>query len=272
MRKQEYPPQEPLAEAGEAYSAECFRRSEGILWEEHFYGPDPYQGLLVFRPTAPNGRVLIFWHGGGWRSGYKEWMGFMAPAFTDAGVIFVSPSYRLAPKHKFPVGIEDCADAVAWVAKHLSAPNRELLRIFLGGHSAGGHCAALLAVTRHWQQPRTLPSAVVKGFLPISGVYEFGENSGLLTRPVFLDHPSDERNASPLAQIVSPLPNFLIAYGTDDYPHFIIQAQRFGAALRAAGGIAHEVAMEARNHYAASYAGGEVDGPWVKRALAFMDD
>ena len=48
--------------------------------------------------------MLLFWHGGGWTSGYKEWMGFMAPALNAAGVTFVSAGYRLAPEHVFPAG------------------------------------------------------------------------------------------------------------------------------------------------------------------------
>src|SRR5256885_1044061 len=119
MRLEEYPPQEPLSEAGQLYSSECFKRSEGIAFEEHAYGADPYQRLLVFAPPKPDGRVLIFWHGGGWTSGYKEWMGFVAPALTDAGVILVSAGYRLAPQHVFPTGLDDCAAAVRWIYERI---------------------------------------------------------------------------------------------------------------------------------------------------------
>src|SRR5690606_29531356 len=93
MRREDYPLQEPLSEIGERYSVECWKRSSGIAGEEHGYGPDPYQRLLVFPADRPDGRVLVFWHGGGWTSGYKEWLGFMAPAFTSQGVTFVSPGY-----------------------------------------------------------------------------------------------------------------------------------------------------------------------------------
>ena len=109
MKLDDYPPQEPLSEAGQAYGAECWRRRRGHRRAEEFaFGADPYQRLLVFEAAQPDGRVLLFWHGGGWTSGYKEWMAFMAPPFNAAGVTFVSAGYRLAPQHVFPAALDDC--------------------------------------------------------------------------------------------------------------------------------------------------------------------
>ena len=257
MKLADYPPQEPLSEAGTIYSAEGWKRSEGVSGEEFAYGADPYQRLLVFKPARPDGRVLLFWHGGGWTSGYKEWMGFMAPGFTEAGVTFVSAGYRLAPQHVFPVGLDDCAGALAWVKKEIPGS------LFIGGHSAGGHYAAILAAQ---QGGRT-----VSGCLPISGVYEFGEGSGLTMRPRFLGTDlANDRRASPRYLLAAPLPPFLLAFGTNDFSHLIPQAKRFALAVRDAGGEAEELEMPGRTHFAASYAGGEPDGPWVPKALEFM--
>jgi arylformamidase len=255
MKLEEYPPQEPLSEAGRAYGAECWRRSAGIAFREEAYGPDPYQRLAVYEPNQPNGRVLLFWHGGGWTSGYKEWMGFMAAPLNAAGVTFVSAGYRLAPQHMFPAGLDDCRSALSWVRENVGGP------LFIGGHSAGGHYAALIAAGKEHR---------VRGCLPISGVYEFGEGSGLSARPRFLGtDPENDHRASPRSQIASPAP-FLVAYGTKDFPHLVAQAQRFVPALKNAGGVAQELPMPERTHFTASYAGGEADGPWVPAALEFM--
>ncbi len=257
MKLEDYPPQEPLSEAGQGYSTECWRRSAGIAFREETFGPDPYQRLALFEPAKPDGRVLLFWHGGGWTSGYKEWMGFMAPALNAAGVTFISAGYRLAPQHAFPVGLEDCAAALAWVQERVGGS------VFIGGHSAGGHYAALIAARKGANR--------VKGCLPISGVYEFGEGSGLSARPRFLGtDPQNDRRASPRYNLEPPLPPFLVAYGTKDFAHLIAQAQRFVPAVKVAGGIAEELAMPERTHVTASYAGGETTGPWVPAALGFM--
>lgn len=257
MKLADYPPQEPLSEVGAKYGAECWARSEGIAGEEHAFGADPYQRLLVFRPVRPGGRVLLFWHGGGWTSGYKEWMGFMAPAFNAAGVTFVTAGYRLVPQHVFPAALEDCTAALAWVKKKVPGDT------FIGGHSAGGHYAALIAAHTGGR--------AVRGCLPLSGVFEFGEGSGLNMRPRFLgSDPANDRRASPRWQIAPPIAPFLLAFGTNDFPHLIPQAKRFAAAVREAGGEANELELPGRTHFTASFAGGEAQGPWVPRALAFM--
>jgi arylformamidase len=257
MKLADYPPQEPLSEAGAAYGAECWKRSTGLAYEEIPYGADLYQRLAIFQPARPDGRVFLFWHGGGWTSGYKEWMGFMASGFIASGVTFISAGYRLAPQHIFPAGLEDCRNALTWVKKEISDT------IFIGGHSAGGHYAALIAANQGGN--------LVRGCLPISGVYEFGESSGLSARPRFLGQdPAVDRLASPYFQLRPRLAPFLLAFGGKDFPHLIRQAKRFAAAVRNAGGCAVELELAERTHFTASYAGGEPNGPWVPAALEFM--
>lgn len=257
MKLADYPPQEPLSEAGAAYGAECWKRSEGIAYQEAAYGADPYQRLAIFRPSRPDGRAFLFWHGGGWTSGYKEWMGFMAPSFAASGITFVSAGYRLAPQHTFPAGLQDCQHALDWVLKEISSA------VFIGGHSAGGHYAALIAAGQG--------ANLVRGCLPISGVYEFGEGSELTARPRFLgDDASADRRASPRFQLQQPLPPFLLSFGSKDFPHLVRQAKRFAEAICSAGGSVEELELAERTHFTASYAGGEPDGPWVPVALNFM--
>jgi acetyl esterase/lipase len=271
MRREDYPPQEPLSEAGEAYGAECWRRSEPVAFDEYAFGPDPYQRLLVAKAGHPDGRVLLFWHGGGWTSGYKEWMAFMAPAFTANGVTFVSAGYRLAPQHVFPTAAEDCVRAVEWVTRNIAAHGGDPQALFIGGHSAGGHYAALLAVDERWLKRHGPPRETVRGCLPISAVFEFGPGSGLSMRPRFLGaDPGNDALASPLLHLREAPPPFLVAYGTRDFPHLVTQGARFATALRESGADVEELPLPERTHFTASYAGGEADGPWVPRALAFM--
>jgi acetyl esterase/lipase len=274
MRRADYPPQEPLSEAGEAYAAECLRRGAGLDYDETAYGTDPYQRVSVFRAARPDGRVLLFWHGGGWTSGCKEWMHFNAPPFIAAGVTFVCAGYRLAPAHVFPVAYEDCMRAVAWVRNHAADYGGDPARLFVGGHSAGAHYAALLAVRRDWQARVDLPVDVIRGAMPVSGTYWFGEGSGLSIRPRFLgpERPdnTNENDASPLRNLQPPLPPFLVFHGSEDFPHLSRQAEVFAAAARAAGGEVERVVLPGRNHFSAHYACGESDGPMVPVALDFM--
>ena len=271
MKLEDYPAQEPLSAAGQAYGAECWRRSSPVAVDELAFGADPYQRLLVARAAHPDGRVLLFWHGGGWTAGYKEWMAFMAPAFNAARVTFVSAGYRLAPQHVFPAGVEDCVRAVDWVVRNCAAYGGDPHALFIGGHSAGGHYAALLAVDDAWLKSIGAPRDVIRGCLTISAVFEFGAGSGLSMRPRFLGtDPENDVRASPRLLLRVVPPPFLVAYGTRDFPHLITQGARFAAALRDIGASVEELPLAERTHFTASYAGGEANGPWVPRALAFM--
>ena len=273
MRIEDYPPQEPFSDFARPYAAEVMRRGGDIVPSAEIrYGDNPYQSIAIHAAPEPTGDVFAFVHGGGWTSGYKEHMNFMAPGFTAAGVTFCSIGYRLAPQHMFPTGLEDVADAIAWIYGNIAQHGGNPERLFIGGHSAGGHYAPLLALTSDWLASRGLPGDAVKGCLPISGVYQFGEGSGLTMRPRFLG-PEDadiDRLASPMNHVSANAPPFLIAYGTEDFPHLREQGERMVEALSAAGGATEKVVLEGRDHFGASLAGGEPDGPWVPRAIDWM--
>jgi arylformamidase len=271
MKLEEYPPQEPPSDNGRVYGDKVMQLGAGLEGIERRYGEDAYQSLAVFRAPEGNGTLLAFMHGGGWTNGYKEWMAFMAPTLTAAGVTFATIGYRLAPTHFFPAGIDDTIAALTWLHDNAVAFDCDPTRIFLGGHSAGGHYAALIAVRRDWQAHAGLPRDVIRGCLPISGVYDFGAQSGLSTRPRFLGAAGNEKLASPIDRIEEKPPPFLIAHGDEDFPHLMKQAERMEAALRAAGGDVERVVLKGRNHFTASYAGGEPAGPWVPRALNWME-
>jgi arylformamidase len=272
MSPEDYPEQEPFTAIGEKYHAEVMRRGAGVRGIEVSYGANPYQALSVIPAERPSGDVLIVFHGGGWTNGYKEWMQFMAPALVMRGVTFVSAGYRLAPQHLFPSGYHDALDAVVKTHRMVSQWGGDPSRIFLGGHSAGGHLAALAALRWDWQIERGLPVSVVRGALPISGTYLFGPRSGLSMRPRFLG-PVDggaDAAASPMTYVATGAPPFLISYGENDFPHLRRQAQDFENALRTADADVSSMMLAGCDHLGASYASGEADGAWVKAAVGWM--
>src|SRR5207302_2808271 len=136
----DHPSQEPFSPAAEAYHRRVMQLGATVSGgEELAYGDDPYQRIVIYPARSPTTTVLAFIHGGGWTNGYKEWMAFMAPAVNACGVTFVSIGYRLAPAHCFPTGLNDCAAGLVLARQHTGATS-----LFVGGHSAGGHYAALL--------------------------------------------------------------------------------------------------------------------------------
>lgn len=274
MRPEDYPAQEPFTEIGARYHDEVMRRGAGIDGVEVALGGSPYRSLAVYPAEHPSGDVLCVIHGGGWTNGYKEWMAFMAPAANARGVTLVSFGYRLAPAHVFPACANDCAAAVAWVHGHIAEHGGDPDRLFLGGHSAGGHLSALLALTADWRREHGLPADVVKGALPISGTYLFGPDSGLSMRPRFLGDPSlrNEDAASPMPHVHRGAPPFLIATGETDFSHLIKQAAAFADALAASDVGVTRLTLAGCDHLGASYAAGTADGEWIRAAVSFMSE
>jgi acetyl esterase/lipase len=273
VNREDYPPQEPLSEMSLGYQATAMRLSEGIESEEHAYAHDHVcQGTMVFRAKKPNGVTLMYMHGGGWTNGYKELLGFMAPPLNDAGFNFVSVGYRLAPQFTFPVGWLDAAKATRWVYDNCRSFGGDPTRIFVGGHSAGAHYAALLAVRRDWQSKLELPTNVVRGCLPISGIYDFTEGSGLSMRPRFLGsvEQKNEFTASPLLYLETKPPPMMLSHGSNDFPHLIKQAKEMEKRLKAIGACVERIELPGKDHLSASHCAAESDGPWVPHAVRFM--
>jgi arylformamidase len=275
MRIEDYPSQEPLSDVGTAYRDECLRLSRGIQGAENSYAQDhPCQGALLFMPREPNGSLLVWMHGGGWTNGYKEMMAFMAPPLNNAGITLVSIGYRLAPEFTFPVGWLDAARAVGWVYSNIEKWGGDRQRIFVGGHSAGGHYATLLTVRRDWLAQLGLPhDLMIRGCLPISGTYYFTEGCGLAMRPRFLG-PVESRNeidASPLHHLGnSPISPILMAHGSEDFPHLMRQAMKMESAVTEVGGRIGRIVLPECNHFGAAYSAAYPDGPWVQKAISFM--
>ncbi|NEP45803.1 MAG: alpha/beta hydrolase [Okeania sp. SIO2H7] len=108
-------------------------------------------GELPVRIYTPWGEgpfpVLVYFHGGGYAIGNLEMTDSICRTLTNgAECVVVSVEYRLAPEHKFPAAIEDGYSATLWVAENATAINGDASRIAVGGESAGGNLAAVVAL------------------------------------------------------------------------------------------------------------------------------
>ena len=128
-------------------------------------GVDPkLTSLDVYAPKeGKDCPVMVFIHGGAWQGGDKAFAGAMPRYFTRGGYVFVSVNYRVAPAAKHPAQIEDVAKAISWVHAHAAEFGGDAKKLFVMGHSAGAHLAALVATDARRLKAEGLDLSAIKG-------------------------------------------------------------------------------------------------------------
>ena len=136
------------------------------------YGEAASQRLDVFPAPRPGAPVLVFLHGGYWRSLDKADHSFIAPPFVRKGACVVVPNYALCPAVTIPDIVLQMVQALAWVYRHIAVHGGDPQRITVVGHSAGGHLATMLLDCLWPQVGADLPPDLVKDAMSISGLYD----------------------------------------------------------------------------------------------------
>lgn len=193
--------------------------------------------------------VLIQIHGGGWTIGNKEQQGILLMnRMAQQGWVCVSVNYRLAPKHRFPTQIVDVKRAIAWVHQNIKEYGGDSSYVVITGGSAGGHLAALAALTpglAAFQPGFEESDTSVAACVPFYGVYDLGgiteSRAAIDMRDRFLGprvfgkdprtHLDDFVQASPLAHVTEHTPDFFVIHGRNDTVVSVNQARAFVAAL-----------------------------------------
>jgi len=139
------------------------------------YGPAETEKLDLFRAQGTSRGLLMYVHGGYWRSLDKKRFSFIAPALVRAGITVAIPNYALCPTVRVEDIVMQMVQACAWLYRNganFGAPAR---RLFVCGHSAGGHLAAMMLCCQWPRYAPDLPKEVVSAALSISGLYDLTE-------------------------------------------------------------------------------------------------
>lgn len=239
---------------GEAQEIERFR-SPDIA-----YGDYEAQKLDLYLPASPEkAPVMVYVHGGGWSKGDKKAVAAKPAFFRELGWIFASVNYRLLPEGRHPENANDVAAAIAWVHENIAPLGGDPDRIFVMGHSAGAHLAALVATDERPLQRAGKSLAILKGVIALdTNAYDMPgllrETSGALYSYVFGSDPETLKDASPLHHVKAgkSIPPFLICYsrGIGSRPQAMrpVAAAAFRDALADVGVAAHVVDASDRNH------------------------
>jgi len=119
--------------------------------------------LLV--PAKPGFATIVWFHGGGLTGGNKQ----IPKQLVGKGYGVAAPNYRLYPKIKAPVYVEDAAAAVAWVVKNIETYGGDSNKVFVSGHSAGGYLTSMVGLDKSYLKKHGVDANQLAGLMPFSG-------------------------------------------------------------------------------------------------------
>ena len=210
---------------------------------DHSHRLDLYRRVGIEGPVAAP--VLLYFHGGAWVMGDKREQGIpVLEHLAEQGFVCVTANYALSPKAKWPRHVLDCKLALAWAKRHVAEYGGDPNLVFVSGGSAGGHLAALVALTANdpvWQPGFEDEDTTVAGCIPLYGVYDFvdPEKIGNPNLTPILEHRVFEQGAaeafaaaSPISRVTESAPRFMVVHGRNDVLVPVQSARAFVATLR----------------------------------------
>jgi len=214
------------------------------------FGPTVDETIDVFPAKKPRAPLLVFIHGGYWfRFGSKDFS-LVARGLVSRDVTVVVTNYSLCPGVTINEITRQNRAVIAWLHREGPNFNADISRIFVAGHSAGGQQVGMLCET-DWQSEYGLPADIIKGGIPISGVfdlhplrYSYLQPKLLLTHEIIL-------RQSPYLNIPRSGPPLLITFGEDETKEFHRQSTDFLQAWRANGLQGELLVQEGKHHFSA---------------------
>jgi arylformamidase len=235
------------------------------------YGPSEIEKLDIYRTSRPGAPVFVFIHGGAWLRGLAKNYGFPAELFVNAGAHYVVLDFvAIEPAGgDLRVMADQVRRGIAWVYKNAASFGGDPDRLYIGGHSSGGHLCGVALVT-DWQKEYGLPPDFVKGALCMSGMYDM-KPVRLSKRSSYIkfDGAMEEAmsTARHLSRLTAPV---IVTYGTNETPEFQRQSRDFAAAVKAMGKPAALIEASSYNHFEMLESLGNPYGPNGRAALALM--
>jgi arylformamidase len=234
------------------------------------YGPTEIEKLEIYRTKAANAPVFVMIHGGSWQAGAAKDYGFPAEVFVNAGAHFVALDFIDIKTAGGDLGVmaDQVRRGIAWVCKNTASFGGDPARVYIGGHSSGGHLCGVALIT-DWPE-FGLPETAVKGGLCMSGMYEMDPVRISWRREFvhFTDRMADAMSAQRhIDKLRAPI---TVTYGTFETPDFQRQSLDFAAAVKAAGKPVELLEVPNYAHLEMAESLGNPYGPNGRAALALM--
>lgn len=165
--------------------------------------------LDLYLPDRDRFPVVVLAHGGAWMSGDKALFGHVGIFLAKNGIGAALVNYRLAPRVRHPVPAQDLARAFAWIEAHVASHGGDPKRLYLCGHSAGAHLAALLGTDESFLATFGLGFETCRGVIAVSGIYKIHWNV-TLARVGCVFRNVNKADASPFWHVKPGIPPFLV--------------------------------------------------------------
>ena len=214
------------------------------------YAPNLPQITKRYATKRPNAPINVFIHGGAWRVGLAKDYAFPAELFVYAGAHLVVPDFvwvQDADGSLMPMA-DQVRRAVAWVHRNAQTFGGDPNRIYVSGHSSGGHLAGVV-LTTDWRKEFNLPADTVKGGLCCSGLFDL-KAVRLSARSAYVKFTDEIEQALSSQRHLNNLNTpVIVAYGTLETPEFQRQSRDFAAAVKATGKPVDLLVGEGYNHF-----------------------
>ena len=212
------------------------------------YGSSAEETLDIYSAESPVSPIHIFFHGGYWHSLSSRDFAFVAEGLVRNGITAVLINYALCPEVTIAEIVRQARAAVAWTYRNAKTFGGNPERITVSGHSAGGHLTGMLLSTK-WEKEYGLAADIIKGMLPISGLFDLGPFPFSWLQPKLQLSPELVSLNSPLLLKPASAPPVLLAVGADESQEFHRQSQDYCAFLQKHGVPAKYISIQRKNHF-----------------------
>jgi arylformamidase len=235
------------------------------------FGPTVEETVDIFPAAEPDAAILVFIHGGYWRRLSSKEFSFVARGPVALGITVVITNYALCPKVTLPEITRQSRSVIAWLCSgdSICPGNRD--RIYVSGHSAGGHQVARLLGT-NWPDDYGLPSDVIKGGLSISGLFDLRPLRFSFLQPMLQLTAEIVQTESPLFTLPTHAVPLIASVGGIESPEFRRQSAEFIEVRKSAGLPGFYSEQPGRNHYTAIEGFANKDSELCKLLTSFIED